>query len=406
VSPTLESDLAAPLTLLEIAAGTVLEPAGLRGRRPARGGARARSVLEAVARAALASGPVFVSFSGGRDSSLVLAVTAAVARREGLPEPVPVTARHSSAESQEEPWQHLVVTHLGLREWVRIDVADRMDVLGVEATSLLARAGLVAPANAYLHLPMAQVAAGGTLLTGVGGDELLGSQGNRLARAIYAGGPLRARELRTLALAASPEPLRRRWRRRDGYPWAPWLRPDAARLVKDRVAASEAATRVRWDVDAIRYGRSRAVRLGREALETVGRCHGARIVSPLLDPDFVVAFAREMGPAGPPSRTASMRHLASDLLPDAALTRASKAVFAALVWGPRFREFAASWSGGDLSPELRSLVDPFRLRENWEGVRPLFPSMLLLQHVWLCAHARSATGELLDEREGRSQRVP
>jgi asparagine synthase (glutamine-hydrolysing) len=56
-----------------------------------------RDALENAMLPALRRSPCFVSFSGGRDSSAVLAVAVEVARRHGLPEPVPATMRFVDA---------------------------------------------------------------------------------------------------------------------------------------------------------------------------------------------------------------------------------------------------------------------------------------------------------------------
>lgn len=78
------------------------------------------AVLPAVSRP-----PCVVTFSGGRDSSLVLAVAANVARREGLPQPVPATINFKGIKTAEESsWQELVIRHLGLDEWVHRDSAN------------------------------------------------------------------------------------------------------------------------------------------------------------------------------------------------------------------------------------------------------------------------------------------
>ena len=50
-----------------------------------------REALEGVIRNALLRPPCGVAFSGGRDSSAVLAIATHVARRDGLSEPVPIT---------------------------------------------------------------------------------------------------------------------------------------------------------------------------------------------------------------------------------------------------------------------------------------------------------------------------
>ena len=113
-----------------------------------------------------------MSFSGGRDSSAVLATATAVARREGLPLPVPITHRFPSATgTQETEWQEQVIDHLGLEDWVRIDAAGDLDCVGPVATKVLRRHGLLWPCNAYFHEPIFEAAAGGAVITGVGGDE-------------------------------------------------------------------------------------------------------------------------------------------------------------------------------------------------------------------------------------------
>ena len=79
-----------------------------------------REALERAILPALLRPPCLVSFSGGRDSAAVLAVATALARREGLPAPIPATNVFPAADdSDETAWQELIVRHLGLSEWVR-----------------------------------------------------------------------------------------------------------------------------------------------------------------------------------------------------------------------------------------------------------------------------------------------
>ena len=128
-----------------------------------------------------------MSFSGGRDSSAVLAVAAHVARREGLPLPVPITHRFPSAsDTQETEWQEQVIRHLGLDDWVRIDAAGDLDCVGPVAIETLRRHGLLWPCNAYFHAPIFEAAAGGAVLTGVGGDEAFSPSSWAQAFAVHA----------------------------------------------------------------------------------------------------------------------------------------------------------------------------------------------------------------------------
>ena len=101
------------LSPIEIASGLVL--GNTQPLEPARA-ADPRAAMERALLAPLRRGPCLVSFSGGRDSSAVLAVATAVARREGLQPPIPATLRFpSAADSAETEWQEGVIAHLGLQ---------------------------------------------------------------------------------------------------------------------------------------------------------------------------------------------------------------------------------------------------------------------------------------------------
>jgi asparagine synthase (glutamine-hydrolysing) len=66
------------------------------------------------------------------------------------------------------------VRALPVTDWIRLPADDDLDFVGPVATDVLRRHGLLHPANAYFHAPLLREAAGGTLLTGVGGDQVLG----------------------------------------------------------------------------------------------------------------------------------------------------------------------------------------------------------------------------------------
>lgn len=90
--------------------------------------------LEAAVLPALCRPPCLVVFSGGRDSSAV----PAVARRSGLPDPMPATNRfRGSPATKETEWQELVVRHLGLTDWHVLDRDDELDVIGPVAEQVL-----------------------------------------------------------------------------------------------------------------------------------------------------------------------------------------------------------------------------------------------------------------------------
>lgn len=125
-------------TMLGVPTGRLLDaPVGSHGG--------ARTVLENTIRAALDAGrQSYVLFSGGRDSSAVLALAVHVARREGLPEPVPVTVYHpDSPESHESDWQDLVLEHLRVRDRLVVTMRGDQSLLGPAATEAIRRRGPV-----------------------------------------------------------------------------------------------------------------------------------------------------------------------------------------------------------------------------------------------------------------------
>ena len=67
-----------------------------------------------------------------------------------------------------------MVRHLGLTDWLKLEHRDDLDVVGRSRGGALRRYGLLWPSNAHFHLPLFEAAAGGSLLTGIGGDEMLG----------------------------------------------------------------------------------------------------------------------------------------------------------------------------------------------------------------------------------------
>ena len=114
---------AAPLDLsrLELATGLLFGASPRPVRLPDAGGCLPRQALEREILPSLLRPPCLVSFSGGRDSSAILAAAATLARREGLPLPIPATNVIATAEEADESeWQHRVIAHLGLDEWLRI----------------------------------------------------------------------------------------------------------------------------------------------------------------------------------------------------------------------------------------------------------------------------------------------
>jgi asparagine synthase (glutamine-hydrolysing) len=378
------------LTPLELAAGIVFgqddsAPASL----PAPVG-HPRDALAAELRGALERPPCVVSFSGGLDSSAMLALAMEVARREGLPGPVPVTLRFPGiASADESAWQQLVIDHLGVREWQVITVHEELDLLGDVAIAVLRAHGLLWPPNAYLHVPILEPARGGSLVNGVDGDGLFGYW--RWARAqavLHRRVPPSRRDVLRVALALSPPRLRRRspTMRPSLVRWTPWLSPIASHQVAELARDHDAAEPRRWDHRLAFYARERYHRVALGTFSALAAERNVTLVSPLLEPRFLASLARHAGPAGYPNRRSAMRALFGDLLPPALIDRPNKGEFGRAIWRTRARAFAESWNGSGVD---LALVDPERLRAAWRASNPLFGSATLLQHAWLESHEAS-----------------
>jgi hypothetical protein len=331
------------------------------------------AALEAAVLEPLRREPCVVSFSGGRDSSAVLAVATRVARREGLPDPIPATIRAPGAPAAEESrWQEVVVGHLGLSDWLRLEFADELDLVGPVAAAAMRRHGLLWPFNAHFHVPMLDAAGDGTLLTGIGGDELFRSAVSLLP-------VLRAR---SVALFAAPRLIRRRWHGRASVELHPWLSAAGLREGRRALAAWEAAEPRRLRARLRHVRAARYLRVGIGSLDLLARDAGAAIAHPLLEPAVWAAVARSAPPGGYPDRTAAMRAVFEPLLPAELLARADKACFDEVFFHTHSRAFAEKWTGSGVPAEL---VDARALREHWLGDAPRAQSFSLLQAAWLAS---------------------
>jgi asparagine synthase (glutamine-hydrolysing) len=333
-----------------------------------------------------------VSFSGGRDSSTVLAVTTEVARREGLPEPIPVTLRFLEAPNAvEDDYQEKVVRHIGLRDWERIEIADELEFTGPIAATALRRHGVLFPATAFLLLPALERARGGTLIAAFGGSDMfLFWRWARVADLLAGRARPRRGDLRPLAMAALPRALRGALARRLAPPDRfPWLRDSAASEVV-RILAQEVGTEpVRFNKAIETHRRHRCFSAAVRSLRALADGAGSSVSIPTYDPAYLGAVARDGGRTGWGDRTQMMLAMAGDLLPEEVLARRERS-YVDVYYGPRLRAFADSWSGGGLDD---SLVDPAVLREVWRGERPDLRSTLLLHAAWLHDDRRQSGAE-------------
>lgn len=341
------------LTPLEVASGLVfgfMPPEQL----PASIDVESQTPREALERAilpALLRPPCLMSFSGGRGSSVILAIAVQLARREGLELPVPATLRmNGSAGAEELASQERVVIRLGLTEWLRLEFHDELDYVGPVATAALRRYGLLWPSDAHVWMPLIEWAFGGSLITGVGHRK--------------ANGDLPA------LLHRDPRPL-------------PWLQPSAQREV-----------RAQWVVDAVSRRRAeqrhvgwwlrlRQVEVRIDLLRRLGAERRVDVRHPLLDPAFSAVLGAQAG------RSPSGRLLLGDLLPPEVMAPAPSDMTTSglALWSSWSRELIEDWDGQDVDP---GLVDIEALKLEWSLPRPDPRTSMLLQSVALERERRAA----------------
>ncbi len=318
--------------------------------------------------------PPYVLFSGGRDSSAVLAVAVDHARRTGRADPVPVIVRHvDDPAADETSWQELVLAHLGIDRPVVLTFRDEQRLLGGPARASLRARGPVWPAAVTLHSAIYRELGPGQLLTGEGGDHTLLPQritplrnGLHYRRPTQVAGGL----VQLLTTRAS--------RRGPGADGPPWLTPDGLRITGDALR-SVSRLPVRFDRSMLALFGSVFDEILLHNFGAMAATYGLVAVHPFVDARFRTAWARDGGAFGYAGRNDNMRRLFADVLPDPILVRATKADFTASRWGDGEREFAETWDGSGVDP---ALIRADELRRDWLAPTPHPFSEYLLHHVW------------------------
>jgi hypothetical protein len=344
-----------------------------------------RVVHEAILRRALEHPPCVVGFSGGRDSSALLALAAHVAGREGLEAPIAATnVFPGDVQSAESEWQELLIRHVGVTHWERLRFTDEMDVIGPVATPLLRRFGPTFPFNGHFGMPSVGLAAGGTYLTGIGGDELFEPNDlTRLALVLTRRLRPRGQDLRTALRAFGPERLAVRHYRRL-IPPEPWLQPQVSRDFLTDLARAVAGQSLWYDAQVREdVWRDRARRALQATLGAFAATVPATMVHPFQDPALLAAIVAHAGRAPWPGRAAAMRELFGDVLPGEVVRRTTKASFDSIFFNAHGRAFADSWDGTGVDT---ALVDVDRLKAGWQQKSVDARSLSLLQQAWYAAH--------------------
>lgn len=349
-----------------------------------------RQALDDVLRPALLTGPCYVTFSGGRDSSAVLAAATDLARREGLPLPIPLTRIYPDLpDTDESSWQRLVIDHLGLTEWKQLVLRDgETELLGPSARAAVREHGVIWPPALQTHGVMFSRLGGGSLLTGEGGDQVLGERRGTPFALLKRRRRPHPKVVAAALLELLPGPVRRRTLAhhvRESVQ-SRWLRPAAMAVHAQRLARAEVQEPLRYDRATWFISRRRTWEVITHNQAAFAAQYGVRASNPLLDPRFLAALARAGGRWGYRGRTATMRALFSDVLPYEVLSRESKASFNAANTGSATREFARSWDGSGVDANL---VDPERLRAVWLSDQPTMMTGTLLHSAWLASGAKA-----------------
>lgn len=316
-----------------------------------------RAAIEDAIRPALERGRCFVLFSGGQDSSMLLAVATHVARRDGLDPPIPVSHRYANDPGADErDWQELVVRHLGLEDWVISDLTDEHDLLGPNGRSVLQRHGVQLPA--YWWITRLPVAAGGTpivappaatttatLITGHGGDEAFpASPWPRVAR-LLRGDPRALRHPRALRSEIRTVGWRRRHVAAVLADDMPWVRPPHRAALAGQRAVEMVGFRRRYSHYLEGLWASRMTQGMHDRVRVAAAESGAALISPMQEPTVLAALAHRYGWVAPVGRAAAYREIAGELLPEALVTRTSKGVASSSFVGPHTRAWLEQWDG-------------------------------------------------------------
>jgi asparagine synthetase B (glutamine-hydrolysing) len=336
--------------------------------------------------AKLTDQPCYVELSGGCDSSLILSAATTACRRANHEPPRSVTFRFPGLpEMDERHYQDAVLDFLGLRAGHIFQITNEFDLLGPSAQKGLKIFGPVCPAPIFTHVDVLRTLEPGLLLSGEGGDEVLGAR--RIGGLNRAVGAAKRGQFRSVAgnvlNTLGPAGLRaQRFAQRNQTQEIDWIDPAEVKRFLDE--------NFRWGIDEplhpskypAHYVKSQTAKFAYHQLTEIRRWSNHQFYGPLMDPNFVQAVADLTPPWKVRHRTMVLNHHFSDNLPKLVLDRATKTVFQPAYFNTYAKEFARSWSGQISVP----LVDGLKLKRYLlqEDVHQIHnPVFLLLQQAWL-----------------------
>lgn len=353
-------------------------------------------------------GPCYIPFSGGRESSMLIAIGTRYARRHGYRDPVPITLRSPDLGSAEQiRLQERVIAHVGLTDWERVELKENLDLIGEVAARTLLRTGPLWPPNAYMMVPLLEAARDGVFVLVTGFSDFFSYWCWAPLSSLLAGHRRPApRDVALLGAMLMPAPMRARMARRRGVPPPmPWLRAPAEQRALAMMARRQAEVPVHFDRAMRTQVTHRCFDTAARTIRGLGEAFGTTTDLPLCRPEVVASLSSAGGWRGFDGLTDLLQRLCGDLLPAGALAARSGPDLTRMFFGERTREFAASWDGGGLD---ESLVDPEMLRRNWLSDRPDSRTACLLQHAWLseqvsCPGFLPTAGELVVTHSNRKE---
>ena len=321
----------------------------------------------------------------------MLSAATRVCRRIGVADPVPVTYRYPGVDpTDERAYQELVIRWLGIQDWEIVEFGADADCLAPLATESLSVTGLVWPVTVHFRATVYARLGAGVLLTGEGGDEVLGLRRSswvaEAARHIVKGRHVPpARVRREVMRSLAPRAQRGRWlveEIEEGYSPV-WLVDDLRRDLIRRVALLQAEEPLRPSQWASYHLSMPNVWVGTHNVVTFAARFGLRWEAPLLSPEFMGALRGNVRWWEYRGRDILLRHHFADLLPPEILERRTKALFGDAYFGPYTREFARQWDGGGMPVG----VDTEWLKDHWTNAESIHAgTAMLLQSAWLAAN--------------------